>query len=114
MGRPERVLRHGRNHNQQEEKHMKTGTYVVITTEKRGVFAGKLAKQSDEAVVLKETRMCVYWSRDVKGVMGLAAGGPTAGCKISRAVPSGEFVGVTAVLECSDDAQAAWESAPWS
>ena len=43
-----------------------------------------------------------------------ATWGPTYGCKIGPAVPSLLVHGVTSVSECTDEAVAAWEKAPWS
>lgn len=90
---------------------------VVVTTEKKGVFFGYLpqAKPSKEKTVdLQKARMCVYWSSNVRGVLGLASTGPKSGCKISPAVPAIHLDGVTSVMTCSTEAAAAWESAPWA
>jgi hypothetical protein len=87
---------------------------VVVCTDKRGVFFGYSEKTDGDAVRLKKSRMCVYWSSDVRGVMGLAANGPTKDCRISPAVPEIEVRGITAIMECSEAATAAWEKAPWS
>ena len=88
---------------------------VVVTTDntKRGVFGGDLATQDGDAVVLQNARMAVYWSKDVGGVLGLAAKGPSASCRISPAVPRIELVGVTAVMDMTDAAKAAWDKEPW-
>ena len=88
---------------------------VVVCTEKRGVFAGEIAERDgDKRIVLKKARMCVYWSEDTRGVVGLAAVGPTEKCRITRAAPSIELYGITAVMECSEQAAIAWEKEPWS
>lgn len=49
----------------------------------------------------------------VHSFMGLGASGPTSSCRIGPAVPSIDLRQVTCVIECSDDAVKAWESAPW-
>jgi hypothetical protein len=92
----------------------KTERAVVICTDKRGVFFGYSGDTSGDTVTLKRARMCVYWDVATKGVMGLAAGGPTKGCKVTAAVPVAELRGITCVLDCSDDARGRWEEGPWS
>jgi hypothetical protein len=86
---------------------------VVICTDKRGVFFGYSDDTSGDTVTLKRARMCVYWDVATKGVMGLAAGGPTKDCKVTAAVPVAELRGITCVLDCSDDARGRWEEGPW-
>ena len=86
---------------------------VVICTEKRGVFFGYSDATAGDTVTLKRARMCVYWDVSTKGVMGLASGGPTAGCRITASVPIAELRGVTCVLDCTPEAVDRWESGPW-
>jgi hypothetical protein len=86
---------------------------VVVTTEHRGVFFGYADDTDGDVVTLKKARLCVYWSADVKGFMGLAAGGPTKGCRIGPAVPSIDLRKITSVIAASDEAVKAWEAAPW-
>ena len=85
---------------------------VVVTTEHRGVFFGYATDIDGETIELKRSRLCIYWSSDVKGFMGLASGGPTASCKIG---PAADIVlrKITAVLSVTPEAVKAWESAPW-
>lgn len=89
---------------------------VVVTTEHRGVFFGNLVNGQDaEAKVLTITdaQMCVYWSADVRGVLGLAATGPSKSCRVTPAVPKITLQGVTAVVDVSDEAVTAWRERPW-
>jgi len=88
---------------------------VVVTTDKdrRGVFGGELISEDGDRVTLRNARMAVYWSADVHGVVGLAAGGPTTSCRISPAVPKIGLNGVTAVMDMTDEAKAAWDKEPW-
>ena len=58
---------------------------VLVTTAHRGVFFGYAKDVDGETIALKRARLCVYWSVDVKGFMGLAANGPTASCRIGPA-----------------------------
>jgi len=92
-----------------------TGTPVVVTTEHRGVFFGFLPGDRAAATVeLMDAQMCVYWSEDVQGVVGLAATGPTSRCKVTRPVPRMTIHAVTAVFDATEGAVAAWRSRPWS
>lgn len=92
------------------------GSHVVVTTDnqRRGVFGGILESRSDDIVVLTNARNCIYWSKETRGVLGLAAIGPQSGSRIGPAVPKIELNGVTAVIEMTEQAQTAWESEPWS
>ena len=87
---------------------------VIVTTTHRGVFFGYAGNTDGETIVLKRARLCVYWSADVKGFMGLAAGGPTKGCRIGPAVPAITLTDVTSVMEISEDAAKKFEEAPWA
>ena len=55
---------------------------VIVTTEHRGVFFGYATDTDGETISLKRSRLCIYWSADVKGFMGLAAAGPSSPCRI--------------------------------
>ena len=86
---------------------------VIVTTIHRGVFFGYATETAGETISLKRSRLCVYWSADCKGFMGLAANGPTASCKIGPAADI-TLRNITAVLEVTNpDAVKAWEAAPW-
>lgn len=90
---------------------------VLITTDstKRGVFMGFIdPKDADkETLAAEEVRMAVYWSPDIRGVLGLAATGPSKNCRISAATKKATLKGVTAVIEITDEAVAAWRKEPW-
>lgn len=86
---------------------------VIVCTEHRGVFFGYASDTEGDVIALRAARVCLYWSTDVKGFMGLANGGPTAACRIGP--PATIAVRkITAVLEVTPAATAAWEAAPWS
>jgi hypothetical protein len=85
---------------------------VIVTTELRGVFFGYATDTDGETIHLKRARLCVYWSVDCKGFMGLAAHGPTAGCRIGPAADI-TLRKISAVLEVPVEAAAKWEGAPW-
>jgi len=94
---------------------------AVITTKHRGVFFGHLKNGVPEtlgegdSLAVSGIRMCVYWSKGMRGVLGLASKGPDASCRITAKV-SGEtrLYGVTAVFPASETAARKWEEAPWS
>ena len=89
--------------------------FVVVTTEHKGVFAGYLIDASKgNAVELTDAQMCVYWSVDVKGVLGLAATGPSGACRVTPAVPRIKLEAVTAVMDATAEAEAAWRRRPWA
>ena len=95
---------------------MKKGQAVVVTTELRGVFFGKLSKaitKTPDELKLSEARNCLYWDKSTKGFMGLAAKGPSSQCRIGPAVPTMLIKKITSIAECSDKAVKAWEAEPW-
>lgn len=87
--------------------------FVVVCTAKRGVFGGFTSDTSGDVVALTDASMCVYWSSDVRGVVGLAATGPTATCRITQPSPEMIVRDVTASFECTADAEKAWRTCPW-
>lgn len=87
---------------------------LLVTTEYKGVFFGYGIPTENKTIRLEKARMCVYWSADVKGVLGLASGGPTKGCRVGPPVPSITIQAVTSVTEVSDLASKQWESNHWS
>ena len=98
---------------------MENMTPVLITTDKdkRGVFFGYVDPDTYDkehnSITAYNVRMCVYWSSEVHGVLGLAANGPTAKCRVSPAMPKGRIEGITLIGECSKEAVEAWEKEPW-
>ena len=87
---------------------------LVVTTDKRGVFFGYAELTKNTTIRLTDAQMCVYWSSDVKGVVGLAADGPSRSCKIGPPAPAITLHGVTAIMEASPKAEEAWKAQPWS
>lgn len=86
---------------------------VVVTTEHKGVFFGYAKDTSGSTINLRAGRMCIYWSSDLRGFMGLASSGPNRNCRIGPAADI-EVRAVTAVVEVSEEAAKKWEIAPWS
>ena len=65
------------------------------------------------AVTLITNNSADFWTAAEKGFLGLASGGPSAGCKIGPAADI-ELRDITCVAECTEAAAAAWEKAPWA
>ena len=89
------------------------GRPVLVTTAHRGVFFGFATNTDGETIALTRSRLCISWSADVRGFMGLAATGPSKGCRIG---PEADITlrNITAVLECTPVAVEAWAKAPWA
>ena len=87
---------------------------VLVTTKHRGVFFGYATDTSGDTIRLRACRNCIYWSADVKGFLGLAANGPSSGCRIGPAAKLVEVRDVTSVSDVSGEAVTKWESAPWN
>lgn len=90
--------------------------YCVVTTEHRAVVGGFLVDYDPDRRVatLTEARVCVHWSADVRGFVGLAAGGPDSKSRVSPACPRLALCGVTSILLATDAAAEAWRSGPWA
>jgi hypothetical protein len=88
---------------------------VVVTTAHKGVFFGYLTgDRESKTAELTRAQMCVYWSSDVRGVLGLAATGPSRLCKVTPAVPKMTLQDVTGVMDATPEAVTAWQGKPWS
>lgn len=86
---------------------------VMVTTAHRGVFFGYATDTDGEIVKLKRARLCIYWSADVKGFMGLAANGPSKSCRIGPPADI-DLRAITAVASVTPEAAEKWNAAPWS
>ena len=93
---------------------MKDSIPLIVTTLHKGVFFGYGQPTTDKIIRIERVRMCVYWSSDVKGVLGLAAKGPTKDCKIGPEVPAMTLQDVTGIIEVSEKAEEAWKKEPWA
>ena len=87
---------------------------LVVTTVHRGVFFGFGVPTTDKTIRITDAQMCVAWSKDVRGVLGLASDGPSKHCRVGPAVPAITLQDVTSVIEASEKASAAWQAQPWS
>lgn len=87
---------------------------LLVTTAHRGVFFGLGTPSDAKTIRLEQARMCVSWSSDMHGVLGLASKGPSKNCRIGPAVPALTLNDVTMAVEVSPEAAAAWEKQPWN
>lgn len=89
--------------------------FVVVTTEKQGVFAGYLKKHDTEreTCILEDAQMCVYWSSDIHGVLGLAKTGPLQDCKITPVIPEIYLNGITSIMICTKESEKNWRKELW-
>lgn len=89
-------------------------TPVVVTSAERGVFFGyaEPADVEKTSIRLKDGRLCLYWSKDMRGFMGLAKMGPSETCRVG---PAADIIvkNVTSVTFCTDSAVERWEKEPW-
>lgn len=86
---------------------------VLVTTKHRGVFFGYATETSGEAIQLRRGRNCVYWSKGVRGFMGLASHGPTTSCRIGPPADI-ELRDITSVVTVTEEAVERWEEGHWS
>lgn len=86
--------------------------FVLICTEKRGVFAGWVTDPTADPLPVRGAQMAVYWTKAMKGVTGLATIGPDAECRISEPCDM-TLVGITMVGKVTESARARWEAQPW-
>lgn len=86
------------------------GRPVLICTEHKGVFFGYATNTSGDTIKLLSARMAIYFGT-TRGVMELCETGPTSKSKISARADI-EVRKVSAVMEVTPVATAAWEAAP--
>jgi hypothetical protein len=85
---------------------------VLVTTAHRGVFFGYATETSGTTIKLRAARLCVSWSSDLRGFMGLASQGPNRNCRIGPSADI-EVRDITSVSEVTPEAVKQWETAPW-
>ncbi len=84
---------------------------VLVTTEFRGVFFGFAEDTAGDNITLHRARNCIYWPSTQGGFAGLASEGPVKGSRIGATVEKIDLRKVTSVVEVSEPAVTAWESA---
>ena len=84
--------------------------WVLVTTELRGVFYGRLVTLGEDSKAhLADARCAIYWGT-TRGVFELAEVGPNSKSKIGAKVDSLLLTKVSAVADVSEVARAAWEA----
>jgi len=89
---------------------------VVSTGEHKGIFFGYIEKKEipeDNKIKLINARMCVYFSENVHGFVGLASWGPNNRCKITPSVPEIYLSEVNSIMVCTEKAKEEWEKEHW-
>ncbi len=82
---------------------------VIVTTAHRGVFFGYASDTEGETISLTRSRLCLQWTSDLRGFMGLAAMGPSSSCKIGPPAAI-TLRSITAVMEVTPEAEAKWNA----
>lgn len=85
---------------------------VLVTTAHKGIFFGYASSTHGDTISLRAARLCVYWSSDLRGFMGLASHGPNNNCKIGPAANI-QLRDITSVVEVTKEAAEKWDQAPW-
>ena len=81
--------------------------HVIVTTEYRGVYFGRLVEQTGRECILEDAHMAIYWGT-TKGVDQLANTGPTDKSRIGARAPRVWICGLTSVSDCTSEAVEAW------
>ena len=91
--------------------------FVVVVTDiqRRTVFGGFFVSDDGQGrLVLRDAQNCHFWSKETRGVLGLAAHGPQKGSRIGPPVPRLEIDGVTTIIDATDEARVKWQEQTWS
>lgn len=80
--------------------------YVLVTTEYRGVFFGRLEREPDyeqdaRRIILHGVRNVIRWTGE-RGFLGLATHGPEKGSRIGATAEEVQLHGINLVADCSD------------
>ena len=83
------------------------GKIVVINTQDRWIWSGKLLKATQQAngcftVEMEDCRGCIWYTKEIGGFGGLAAKGPDKTCRIGPKVKRHIIVNVTLCQEITD------------
>lgn len=93
-------------------KSVKSERPVLVTTAHRGVFFGYASDTDGTTIFLRDARLCIFWSADLRGFMGLANMGPGRECRVGP--PASITVrDITSVCEVTKEAEEKWLKGPW-
>lgn len=86
---------------------------VLVTTEFRGVFFGRVKDDSKlpSEITLTDARNCIYWSSSIGGFLGLASIGVDSDCKIGSRVDELTLYKITSVTPVTEEAAKTWDEA---
>jgi len=89
---------------------------VVVTTSDRGLFFGYIEDDENcpKSIDLSGARNCLYWTKAVRGFIGLAITGPLEGCRIGPKCTEITLYNITSVIAASEKAIKKWEAEPWT
>jgi len=85
---------------------------VVVTTKHKGVFFGYAEDVEGETIFLRASRLCLYWSEEVKGFGGLGVTGPIGSSRVGPPIDI-QLRDITSVVFCTPEATKKWEEGPW-
>jgi len=85
---------------------------VLVTTAHKGVFFGYCTNTKADIIALTGARLCVSWSADMEGFMGLASKGPSNSCRIGPAADI-DVRDITSVTKVTAEAEKKWLAATW-
>jgi small nuclear ribonucleoprotein (snRNP)-like protein len=90
-------------------KNAKNSKSVIVTTEHRGVFYGKLKSYDEDrrAAVLDNALMIIHFGT-TQGLFQLAATGPTASSRLSAIAPSVRLEKTVSIIGVSAAAEESW------
>lgn len=81
--------------------------YVIIRSDRAGVFAGELAAKDGTDVTLNACRRLWYWkAQSGVALSGVSQSGLASGCKVDTETNGHVISGVLEVIPCSDVAEA--------
>lgn len=84
-------------------------TYVLVTTQHRGIFSGYLPTEADRAarsLTLQQCRNVIHFAGSY-GFLGLAKHGPQGGSRVGSTAPEVLLHDVTSVSVCTPEAEKA-------
>lgn len=87
---------------------------VMVTTAHRGVFVGYTTDAAEaEIITLTKARMVVHWDQSTHGVLGIASRGVGKASRLSPAVDRIALRNITAVVDCTPEAEKSFSAEPW-
>lgn len=93
---------------------LRNHTPIIVSSDQRFLVFGYTLDELDKKPLrMFHTRLILWWSSDVRGLWGLAASGPSDGCRVTVPAVYTIIHDPQLVVECSTAAAAAFERGPW-